>query len=228
VLGARRSDPTPNTQHPTPDADRPCPVSTAAAIWNLARRYPIAACALLGLTIGLALLPFDPHAARSVFAAVAVGGGIPLAWSNLQNMLRGRFHVDAIATLAVIGSIALGEFLAGALVVLMQSGGEALEDYGLRRAHRSLDNLLRRAPSVARRLRGGEFVDVPAAEIRVGDTLLVRPGDIIAADGVVIDGQGSPSRFTNCRETRFSAAPSISPAISESEPAIPRRKASMS
>src|SRR5205823_430260 len=125
------------------------------------------------------------------FLIIAAGGGLPLAWANLRSMTQGRFHVDTIATLAIIGSVALGEYLAGALVVLMQSGGEALEDYGLRRAHRSLDNLLRRAPSVAHRRQGAEFADVPAADLAIGDTILVRPGDIIAADGVVVEGRGN-------------------------------------
>jgi heavy metal translocating P-type ATPase len=162
-----------------------------APAWSVVTGYPIAVAAAAGLALGVLLLPIHRAAAHTVFAAVAVGGGVPLAWATLRNMLRGRFHVDTIATLAIIGSIALGEYLAGALVVLMQSGGEALEDYGLRRANRSLDNLLRRAPSVAHRRCGDEFEDVPAADLQIGDTILVRPGDIIAADGVVLEGQGS-------------------------------------
>src|SRR5581483_9898881 len=153
--------------------------------------YPVATLAALGLLLGALLFPFKPPAAHRVFAVVALGGGIPLTWATIRNMARGRFHVDAIATLAILGSILLGEFLAGALVVLMQAGGEALEDYGLRRANRSLDNLLRRAPSIAHRRCGTEFLDVPAGELEIGDTILVRPGDIIAADGVLIEGQGS-------------------------------------
>jgi len=153
--------------------------------------YPVATLAALGLLLGALLFPFKPPAAHRVFAVVALGGGIPLTWATIRNMARGRFHVDAIATLAILGSILLGEYLAGALVVLMQSGGEALEDYGLRRANRSLENLLRRAPSIAHRQQDGTFVDVPAADLAIGDVLLVRPGDIIAADGVVMEGQGN-------------------------------------
>lgn len=153
--------------------------------------YPLAFLAAVGLLIGMLLLPIPGPWARSVFALVAVAGGIPLTVTTARNMLHGRFYVDTVATLAIIGAVILGEYLAGALVVLMQSGGEALEDYGLRRANRSLDNLLRRAPNVAHRRCGTEFVDVPAAALQIGDTILVRPGDIIAADGVVIEGLGS-------------------------------------
>jgi len=175
-------------------ATQPLPVKPAAPrpVWReLMQNYPVAVFAAAGIAIGLALLPFGWHVARIAFGVVAIAGGLPLVWSTLRNMAQGRFNVDTIATLAILGSALLGEFLAGALVVLMQSGGEALEDYGLRRANRSLDNLLRRAPSVAHLKRDGTFADVPAAEVVIGDTLLVRPGDILAADGVVTEGQGS-------------------------------------
>jgi heavy metal translocating P-type ATPase len=122
---------------------------------------------------------------------VTVGGGVPLAWSTLKHLARREYATDLIATLAIGGSALLGEFFAGAVVVLMQAGGEALEDYGLRRARRSLDNLLKRAPSVATRQEGDQLVTVPAGALGIGDTILVRPGDIIAADGVVAEGYGS-------------------------------------
>lgn len=157
----------------------------------LAARYPIAVLAGSGLLLGFLLLPFQPIYAQAVFGLVAAGGGLPLAWATARNLVHGRFHVDLIATLAIAGAVVLGHYLAGALVVLMQSGGEALEDYGLLRANESLDNLLKRAPSVAHRQVGSEFLDVPAAELRVGETILVRPGDIIPADGIVAEGEGS-------------------------------------
>ncbi|HLV82002.1 MAG TPA: hypothetical protein VKT32_17060, partial [Chthonomonadaceae bacterium] len=84
---------------------------------DLLKSYPIAAFAAMGLLIGGVLMLFHPAAARLVFAGVAVAGGLPLAWANLKNMAQGRFHVDTIATLAILGSVLLGEYLAGALVV---------------------------------------------------------------------------------------------------------------
>jgi heavy metal translocating P-type ATPase len=169
----------------------PQALSAPGTFRRLATRYPVAASAAGGIALAVALLPFRVDYAQRVFALVAIGGGIPLVWGTVRNIAAGRFHVDLIAALAIIGSVALGEFTAGALVVLMQSGGEALEDYGLRRANYSLEQLLRRAPSIAHCRRGDDFVDVPAGELVVGDTILVRPGDIIAVDGVVVEGQGS-------------------------------------
>lgn len=173
------------------DGPSPERASAARALWALVRSYPLAAFAAVGLLLGGLIWLLEPPAARRVFATVAIGGGVPLAWQTLQNMLQGRFYVDTIATLAILSSVLLGEYLAGAMVVLMQSGGEALEEYGLRRANRSLDNLLRRAPGVAHLRRGDDFVDVPPAEVQIGDTILVKPGDILAADGVVVEGEGS-------------------------------------
>lgn len=175
----------------TPPSPSPPTLGAAATIAALLRQYPIAAGAAFGLLCGVILLALSPEASRLVFAATAIGGGAPLVFQTLRDMARGRFQVDTIAALAIIGAVGIGEFLAGALVVLMQSGGEALEDYGMRRANASLDNLLRRAPSVAHRKEGAEFAEVAASALRADDILLVRPGDIIAADGIVSEGSGS-------------------------------------
>jgi len=158
---------------------------------SIAFTYPIAILALIGIIAGSVTMLFDSKTAHIVFAVVAVGCGAPLVWRNVAEMLKGRFYVDTIASLAIVGSVALGQYFAGSLVVLMQSGGQAIEDYGLRRANRSLDNLLRRAPSIAHRQEGKTVVDVAAAAVAVGDVLLIRPGDIIAADGIVLEGCGS-------------------------------------
>ncbi|MEP6756963.1 MAG: HAD-IC family P-type ATPase, partial [Chthonomonadales bacterium] len=157
----------------------------------LIRSYPVAFLALCGVLVGGAALIFNAPTSRLVFMAVIVLAGVPLASSTIRNIIAGRFNVDLIASLAVIGAALQGEYVAGALVVLMQSGGEALEDFGLQRANRSLDNLLKRAPSVAHRRYGDKIDDVSASDLQVGDTVIIRAGDIIAADGLVIEGQGN-------------------------------------
>jgi cation transport ATPase len=73
-------------------------------------------------------------------------GGLPLIWNTMQQFLRQEFSVDVIALLAITGSLLLGQYLAGALIVLMLSGGEALEAYALRRARSSLSALAECAP----------------------------------------------------------------------------------
>ena len=92
--------------------------------------------------------------------------------------------------LAIIAAILMDQAFAGVVVVLMQSGGEAIEDYGLRRASSSLDALLARAPRVARRKRVDASIEtVNVSEVRIGDILVVRPGDLVPVDGEIILGK---------------------------------------
>ena len=92
--------------------------------------------------------------------------------------------------LAIIAAILMDQAFAGVVVVLMQSGGEAIEDYGLRRASSSLDALLARAPRVARRKRVDASIEtVNVSEVRIGDILVVRPGSLVPVDGEIILGK---------------------------------------
>ena len=106
-------------------------------------------------------------------------------------MLRGRFATDVVATLAIVGALLTGEYLAGAVIVLMQSGGEALEAYGVGRASATLAGLLARAPRRARRRDGDAVVEIPVEEVAVGDALVVRPGDLVPVDARVESGNSS-------------------------------------
>jgi heavy metal translocating P-type ATPase len=99
--------------------------------------------------------------------------------------------VDVIAILAIGGSAALGQYLAGALIVLMLSGGEALEAYALRRARSSLSALAERAPRVAHIWRGDELISIPAEQVEVAMQIVVKPGELIPVDGVVVSGSSS-------------------------------------
>ena len=118
--------------------------------WGVVKRYPI----LFGVvTLMLASFVFwlagRGDIANYILLAVALLGGIPLLWETIKQLFHKEFGVDVIAILAIGGSIILGQYLAGALVVLMLSGGEALEAYALRRARSSLSALAERAPRSA-------------------------------------------------------------------------------
>jgi heavy metal translocating P-type ATPase len=121
-----------------------------------------------------------------------VGGlvalGLPVVWRTTVGAFRGHFAADLVATLAIVGAVLLGQPIAGLVVVLMQTGGEALEQYAAGRASRAVAELEAAAPRLARRKRDGKVEDVPAGEIRVGETLLIRPGDMVPCDGEVIEG----------------------------------------
>ena len=135
-------------------------------------------------------LPHEPGAFQIPLAGRAVLGGIPLVYELLRKLLKREFGSDLLAGISIVTSVLLGEYLAGSIVVLMLSGGEALESYALRSASSVLAALAKRMPSVAHRKRGSEIVDVALEEIAVGDTLVVYPHEICPVDGVVIEGHG--------------------------------------
>ncbi len=132
----------------------------------------------------------DPRVYRlPLFATLAVGG-LPLIFELLQKLWRREFGSDLLAGISIITSVLLGEYLAGAIVVLMLSGGEALENYALQNASSVLRALARRMPSIAHRRKDGQVVDVSLDEVAVGDTLVLYPHDICPVDGVVTEGHG--------------------------------------
>jgi heavy metal translocating P-type ATPase len=96
--------------------------------------------------------------------------------------------VDTIALVAMVGSLALGEYLAGIIVGLMFSGGGALEDVAAARAKRELTELIARSPKVAQLRRGDSVEEVPIEEVGAGDVVLVRTGEIVPVDGTVVRG----------------------------------------
>ena len=118
-------------------------------------------------------------------------GGIPLVGDLLAKLVTGRFGSDLLAGISIVTSVILGEYLAGVLVVLMLSGGEALERRAVTRAGDVLAALARRMPSLAHRRADGQPVDVPLAEIAVGDLLVVLPHEICPVDGTVVSGRGT-------------------------------------
>ena len=129
---------------------------------------------------------FEPGDAGDAVWAVAIALTlIPLTWSVVRTLMRGDVGVDAIALVAMVGALALGEYLAGAVIALMLSGGNALEAAAGRRARRELTALLERAPRIAHRRRGDKLEEIPVEKIAVGDRILVRAGEVVPVDGAV-------------------------------------------
>ncbi len=115
--------------------------------------------------------------------------GTPLVIQTFREIASGRFAVDLVATLAIILALALWQPLAGLVIVLMQSGGEALERYAERRATDAVRALEDAAPRIAHRISGSAVEDIEAAEIGIGDALLIRPGELIPCDCIVTSGR---------------------------------------
>lgn len=151
---------------------------------------PAALAAALGVCIatGIVLAGFEADLAADVVWAASVAVVLfPLTLSIARSLLRRNVGVDAIALFAMAGALALGEYLAGAVVALMLSGGNALEEAATRRARRELTRLVGRAPRTARRVRDGRLEDVAVDLVVPGDDLVVRTGEVVPTDGTVID-----------------------------------------
>ena len=153
----------------------------------------IAALSVAGILLHLALrLGFRtaPGTYQIPLLATLVIGGLPLLYDLLRKLLKREFGSDLLGGISIITSVALGEYLAGSIIVLMLAGGEALESYALRSASSVLAVLAKRMPSVAHQKRESAIVDVALADVAVGDTLVIYPHDICPVDGVVIEGHG--------------------------------------
>ncbi|MDO8678195.1 MAG: heavy metal translocating P-type ATPase [Acidobacteriota bacterium] len=140
------------------------------------------------------LLRFGVQASRSTanvpLLAAIVLGGTPLLYGLLRKFLHREFGSDLLGGIAVVTSVWLGEYLAGSIIVLMLSGGEALESYAVRSASSVLAALARRVPAVAHRRSASGIEDIALDEVAVGDTLVIYPHEICPVDGTVLDGHG--------------------------------------
>src|SRR6187200_3282258 len=115
---------------------------------------------MIGVSLAMRFSSLAAWSDLPLWAALMCGGG-PLVFELAQDVVRGQFGADLLAGISIIVSILLGEYLAGAIVVLMLSGGEALESMTVERASRVLQALSRRMPSVGHRMLAVGFEDVP-------------------------------------------------------------------
>lgn len=149
-------------------------------------RWGLVAIAIAGLTAGVvARAAGRLELADGAWALGTVPVIAGLAVSIVQDLLRGRVGVDAIALLSMSAALALGQPLAGAVVALMYSGGNVLEEIAVARAEHDLRSLVDRAPRQVHRKSGERIEDIPIEGVAVGDELLVKAGEIVPVDGVV-------------------------------------------
>jgi heavy metal translocating P-type ATPase len=146
----------------------------------------IMASVLAALVAGGVLWFAGRHELADIAWAIAVLVAlIPLSISVARDLLHRETGVDVIALLAMSGSLVLHQYLAGAVIGLMLSGGQALERYASSRARRELSALLSRAPRVVHRYEDGQLTEPDITAVKPGDLLLVKPGEIVPVDGVV-------------------------------------------
>ncbi len=156
-------------------------------IVRLARRYWVVTLTLGIGVVGIVLaLAGAGWLVQWVFSVYALAVALWQAVGMVRAMMHGRFGLDILAITAIVATVLVGEYVAALIVVLMLTGGDALEDYANRRAKRELDALLTRAPQFAHLVVDGGYQEVPIDQVRVGDALLVRPSEIVPVDGVLV------------------------------------------
>lgn len=152
------------------------------------RRFPLVALTVLvGLVaIGLLLVGLEP-AARLLSSVYALAIAAMEAVRMIRGLLSKQFGLDILAVTAIVSTVVVGEWGASLVIVLMLTGGEALEVAAAGRAQRELRALLDRVPQLAHRLdAGGVITDIPAGDVRVGDRLLVRPAELVPVDAALV------------------------------------------
>ncbi|WP_439592099.1 heavy metal translocating P-type ATPase [Microbacterium sp.] len=161
-------------------------------------RYPvITATVVVGITVLVLDVAGYDRTSRWI-ATVYVS--LVIAWTlvgMIRDVVRGHVGLDVLAVVAMIATLAVGEYVASLIIVLMLSGGEALEDFAARRAKRELTALLDRAPRIAHVIvhpsdaDSDETQDAAADDVAIGDVLLVRPSEVVPVDGELLTESAS-------------------------------------
>jgi len=116
---------------------------------------------------------------------------LPMVVGMIRDLREGTYGVDILAITAIVTAVIMGEYWAAIVIILMLTGGEALEDYAENRAKREMSALLNNAPRHAHVLRGQKEFDIPAKDVKQGDKIVVRPGEVVPVDAIIIEGQAS-------------------------------------
>lgn len=122
-----------------------------------------------------------------------VGGFFALAmfWEMIQTIREGQYGIDLLAIIAVLATLAVGEYWASLMVLVMLTGGDSLEDYAAKKANSELKSLLENSPQVAHRQVDEKIENITVAAVAVGDTLIVKPNELVPVDGHVTSGTGA-------------------------------------
>lgn len=156
-------------------------------LWAFARHYPAFAATIIVAAVGLVLaLSGLELPARILISGFALLIAAIESVGMIKSILQKHYGIDILAVTAIVATVVVGEYWASIIIVLMFTGGEALEDFAERRAKRELTSLLERSPQVAHRQDAYRTVDIPISEVAIGDTLMVKPGEVVPVDGKLI------------------------------------------
>lgn len=147
---------------------------------------------LIGVVALISEFMFDRP--RLAFMIIAVTGGT-LAFLMFIEMIKtlrsGKYGVDILAITAIVATLFVNEYWASLMILIMLTGGESLEDYAQKKAGQELQSLLDNTPRTAHKLQGDQQLDVAVDTLEIGDHLVIKPGEIVPADGRVIMGEST-------------------------------------
>jgi len=150
------------------------------------KSYPLVSLVLVCVLISVAFEAVNLHSgAVALLSFFSLVVAIKLGYEMVLTLREGRYGIDILAVTAIISTIAVGEQWAAIIIVLMLTGGEALEDYAANRAKRELNDLLERAPQTAHKIVGDSTETIPLTQVRIGDRLLVKPGEVVPVDAML-------------------------------------------
>jgi heavy metal translocating P-type ATPase len=160
---------------------------------STARETYIAVVTLIAIGAHL-ILRYSTHLPPSIYLGplflALIVGGIPILLSLGKKLWQREFGSDLLAGISIVASVAMGEYLVGSIIVLMLSGGTALEQFATRKASSVLDALAKRMPQIAHRQSGTLVEDIKLDQIQIGDHVVVLPHEICPVDGAVVEGHG--------------------------------------
>lgn len=129
--------------------------------------------------------------ARAVYLAALIAGGWDAAKDSWHNLRSGKLDIHFLMLAVAVGAASIGAWGEGVLLLFLFSASEAMEAFASERTHREVDSLLRSAPKQAWRVEDGREHEVPVEDLRIGDTVRVKPGGAYPADGVVLKGRSA-------------------------------------
>lgn len=149
---------------------------------------------LLTVVVGIAALiaEFGFHQPTIAFWLILIIGGITtitMLLGMIETLRSGKYGIDILAITAIVATLAVGEYWASLMVLIMLTGGDSLEDYAGQQASHELRSLLDNSPQIAHILAGETITDLPVDDVQIGATVLVKPGEVVPVDGVILSGE---------------------------------------
>jgi heavy metal translocating P-type ATPase len=161
-------------------------ISIMNNLLRFVKGYPLVTLVLICILISAAFEIGGFHnGATALLSFFSLVVAIKLGYEMILTLREGRYGIDILAVTAIISTIAVGEQWAAIIIVLMLTGGEALEDYAANRAKRELNDLLERAPQTAHKVVGSSTQTIPLSQVKIGDHLLVKPGEVVPVDATL-------------------------------------------